>query len=357
MKNLDLNKFLISPDTTIKKAMKTLDTTAERILLVVDADRILIGTITDGDIRRGLIRGYKFSDAVVKIIHRKFFAISEDIRDHAEKLKKIMIDKEIEQVPVLDAQGRIVELIIWTEIFGNKKDAGKKRIMSNPVVIMAGGKGARLDPFTKILPKPLIPIGEKPIVEIIMNRFFQDGFKKFIFTLNYKKEYIKMFFKENTFPYSIDWVEEDEFTGTAGSLALLSGKIKESFFVTNCDILMDVDYQDVLNWHIGHGNMMTLIGCHREVEIPYGILEMDNGRLKRFIEKPNYDMIINTGVYLLEPESLKLIPKGKPMDMNHLIAKVSGIGKVSVYPIHQGWLDIGQWEEYKKSIKHLSDQV
>lgn len=357
MKNLELAKILISPDATIKKAMKTLNATAERILFVVNVERVLIGTITDGDIRRGLIKGCTFNDPVVKIMHRKFYAVRDNMREKTDQLRKIMIDKEIEQIPVVDDRGRIVELIIWTDIFGNKKKNLKKKMMSNQIVIMAGGRGSRLDPFTKILPKPLIPIDEKSVIEIIMDKFYQSGFRKFILTLNYKKEYIKLFIKENKFPYLIDWVEENEPTGTAGSLALLAGKIRKPFFVTNCDILVDVDYRDVLDWHTSHGNMMTLIGCHKEVEIPYGVLEMDGGRLKRFVEKPNYDIIINTGVYLLEPEALKLISKGKPMDMNHLIEKISKSGKVSVYPMHQGWFDLGQWEEYKKSTKHLSGRA
>lgn len=356
MKNMEkvrLDSLLISADTTIKEAMLRLDKTAERIVFVVDKKRVILGTITDGDIRRGLIHGMKFSDKVSKIMHRDYITVGNDASDKYRKVRSIMLENEIEQIPVVDEKKRIVDLIVWTDIFGDKPAI--ERSFNNPVVIMAGGKGARLEPFTRILPKPLIPIGEKTIVEIIMEKFSLCGFKNFIFTLNYKKEYIKLFFKENKFPYSIDWVEEPESMGTAGSLSLLNDKIKDTFIVSNCDILVEADYADVLKWHKENGNLVTLIGCHKEVEIPYGILEMNNGTLKRFIEKPNYDVLINTGLYVLEPEVISLIRKPKFMDMNHLIDLASKKGKVSVYPVHGGWFDLGQWEEYNKTVAKLKD--
>jgi len=163
-----------------------------------------------------------------------------------------------------------------------------------------------------------------------------------------------MFIKENNFPFKIDWVEENDYMGTAGSLSLLINKVKDTFFISNCDIILDADYVDILKWHKENNNLMTLIGCHKEVKIPYGILEIDNGILKNFVEKPNYDILINTGVYVLEPEVISLIPKDKYIDMNTLIELASREGKVSVYPISDGWFDVGQWDEYKKSVKELS---
>lgn len=355
MEKNKLDSLLVLSSISIKEAMQKLDATAEKILFVVEKANRLVGTITDGDIRRGIINGLAFSDKVKKLMHTDFIKLEADLPDLMSQAKKVILKEKIEQIPVIGKGGIIEDVILWTDILGEKPRVVSISNYSNPVVIMAGGKGARLDPFTRMLPKPLIPIGEKPVIEIIMDKFFQKGFKNFIFTLNYKKEYIKIFFKENKFPYAIDWVEENVYTGTAGSLALLTGKVKEPFFVTNCDILLDADYQDILKWHTSHGNTMTLVGCHKEVEIPYGILEMDDGRLNKFIEKPNYDMVINTGVYLLEPEAIKLIPKGRPMDMNHLIEEVAKKGKVSVYLVRNGWFDLGQWGEYKKSIKSLSE--
>ena len=353
MNKAKLKTLLVSPQTTLKQAMQKLNETAIGILFIVNKDQVIKGTVTDGDIRRGLIKGLKFGDPLERVMRKRFVTLFRDDADKEDKAKNLMRTKEIEHIPVLDEKDQIIDMIKWKDVFENGKASLRKKMFSNPVVIMAGGRGSRLDPVTRILPKPLIPIKDKPIIEIIMEKFYKFGFANFTFTLNYKKEYIKMFLKENKFPYKIDWIEEDEYLGTAGSLSLLSGSIKETFIVSNCDIIVNADYEDILKWHKAHRNLITLIGCHKEIEIPYGILEMDDGRLARFIEKPNYDVLINTGVYIIEPEVLRLIPRKQSIDMNVLIQLVSKKGKVSVYPIHSGWLDIGQWEEYKRSLKEL----
>lgn len=355
MNKIKLKTLLISSDTTLKESMQRLNETAEKILFVADENDKLLGTVTDGDIRRCLINGLNFSDKIGKVMFKHFVFISYDEPDKKKKAKTLMIEKVIEQIPILDKNMSVVDVILWTDIFGEEKALESKQLFTNPVVIMAGGKGTRLDPFTKILPKPLIPIGDKPIIEIIMEKFYRQGFQNFIFTLNYKKEYIKMFLRENSFPYKIDWVEEDDFMGTAGSLSLLKDKINESFFVLNCDIILNADYIDIIKWHKENNNLITLIGCHKEVKVPYGILELDDGILKSFVEKPNYDVIINTGVYILEPEIIGMIPDNKSINMNTLIEEISKKGKVSVYPIHDGWMDVGQWEEYKNCIREIGD--
>ena len=358
MDNKIIKSLLVRPQVSLKQAMQKLDKTAREILFVTDKKGAVMGAVTDGDIRRGLINGLKFSDDVEKVMHKDFTMISSDEPDKKDKAKALMQSKEIEQVPILDNKGRLVDMIIWTDIFKSDKNAaGKDRVFDNFVVVMAGGKGERLEPFTRILPKPLIPINDKPMLEIIMEKFRQNGFRNFIFTLNYKKEYIKMFLRENKFPGQVKWVEEEEYRGTAGSLSMLKNRIKDTFLVSNCDIIVDADYADILQWHKDNGNFMTLIGCHKEVEIPYGTLEMDGGTLKKFIEKPSYDILINTGVYVLEPGVIDLIPKGRYMDMDSLIKAASRKGRVSVYPIHEGWYDLGQWKEYKKSHDALRDII
>lgn len=355
MNKTKLKSLLVPVETSFKQAMQRLNETGEKILFVTDENDKLLGTVTDGDIRRGLINGLNFSDNIGKVMFERFIFISYDEPNKKEKVKTLMIEKVIEQIPILDKNKTITDVILWTDIFGEKKAIAEKQFFTNPIVIMAGGKGTRLDPFTKILPKPLIPIGDKPIIEIIMEKFYKQSFNNFIFTLNYKKEYIKMFLKENSFPYNIDWVEEDDYIGTAGSLSLLKEKINEPFFVLNCDIILNADYADILEWHKENKNLVTLIGCHKEVKVPYGILELEDGILKNFVEKPNYDVIINTGVYVLEQEIFHMIPNNKFLDMNTLIDNVSKKGKVSVYPIHDGWIDVGQWEEYKNSLREIGD--
>lgn len=354
MDKTKLISLLIPPDCTIKHAMHKLNETAEKILFVIDkAAGKLVGTLTDGDIRRGLINGLKFTDHVEGIMWKQFFSISYKETNKKEKARTVMLRDKIEHIPILNKTGGIADIIVWADIFLEGEDKEKKRLFSNPVIIMAGGKGTRMAPFTRILPKPLIPIGEKPVIEIIMEKFYAYGFHNFIYTLNYKKEYIKAFLKEGNLPYKIKWVEEKDFMGTAGSIRLLKDRLKETFFVSNCDIILNADFADILEWHRKEKNIMTLLGCHKEIKIPYGVLEMEHGALRDFREKPNYDVIINTGVYAIEPEVISLIPKDKFMDMNVLIELAAKKGKVSVYPISEGWFDVGQWDEYNQSLKEL----
>jgi len=348
-----LESILILSGTTIKQAMQKLSDTQERILFVVDNGKKLMGTINDGDIRRALINGSKFDDHVGNVMHKSFVSVDRDVADIEGYSKILMLEKKIEQIPVLDKTGIISDVILWTDIIGEERRSEPANLSETPVVIMAGGRGTRLDPFTKILPKPLIPIGNKPVIEIIMERFYKCGFHKFFYTLNYKKEYLKLFLRENNFPYDISWAEEDDFLGTAGGLALLKDKINETFFVVNCDSLLDVNFEDILKWHKEHKSAMTLIGCHNEVKIPFGVLKLSDGKLAKIVEKPVHDIIINTGVYVIEPHVISYIPEGRHMDMNELIETVIEKEKVSVYPIYKGWFDIGQWEEYKKTVEKL----
>ena len=355
MDKTKLKSLLIPTDITIKQTMQKLSETQERILFVVDKKDKLLGTITDGDIRRGLINGIGFDNNVESLMHKDFIYISTKTKDIEDCAKQLMLDTKIEQIHVLNDKGGIVNVILWTDILREKEDTKTKRLYQNHVVIMAGCKGTRLDPFTKILPKPLIPIGNKPVIELIMERFYKYGFHKFIYTLNYKKEYLKLYLKESNFPYAIDWVEEDDFLGTAGGISLLKDKVKDSFFVINCDSLLDVDFEEILGWHKEHNAAITIIGCHNEVKIPFGVLKLSNGRLEKIVEKPVHDVIINTGAYVMEPRIISFIPDGKPIDMNKLIELVAEKEKVSVYPISTGWFDIGQWEEYRKSIEKLQE--
>jgi dTDP-glucose pyrophosphorylase len=353
MDKAKLKALLVKGAMTIKQAMQRLNETAEKIIFVVDEGDRLLGTITDGDVRRGIIKGLKVTDSIESIVNRNPTTVNRTLVDREDRIKEIMVSRKLDQIPVLDGEGRIVDVVFWLDIIKEKVDLQPAASRPNRVVIMAGGKGTRLDPFTKILPKPLIPIGNRPIIEIIMERFFRFGFHRFTYTLNYKREYLKLFLKENRFPYSIDWVEEDDFMGTAGGLSLLARKMKQTFFVSNCDCLLDVDFEKVLDWHKEQNAAITVIGCHSEVKIPFGVLDISDGRLESISEKPVHDIIINTGVYVMEPHVFSYIPRKTRLDMNELIATVMEKEKVSVYPIYDGWLDIGQWEEYKETVKHL----
>lgn len=354
MEKAKLQTLLVSPRISIKEAMQKLDDTAERILFVVEKGSRLVGTITDGDIRRGIIHGMSFKDEVGKLMHKDFSTVSSDTQDLMQHIKDIMLKDKLERIPVVNGKGVIEDVVSWTDILGDRSRTSPVTTHSNPVVIMAGGKGLRLDPFTKILPKPLIPIGEKTVIELIMEKYYKYGFCRFKYTLNYKKEYIKIFLRENDFKtYEIGWVEEKESMGTVGSLSLLRDQLKETFFVTNCDSLLDADFGQILNWHKQYDAAITIVGCHNEVKIPFGVLEISDGKLKNMTEKPVHDIIINTGVYVMEPRVLSYIPDGKAMDITELIGLVAKKEKISVYTIFGGWFDIGQWEEYKDSLKQM----
>ncbi len=358
MDKVKLKTLLITPDTTIKQAMQKLNETSERVLFVVDDQKRVLGTLNDGDIRRGLLSGRGFNDSVEKIMQEKFISIDNSMTDLENKAKQLMFKTKIERIPVLDDGGRILDVILWSDILGEKKRQTPRQPQPNQVVIMAGGKGTRLNPFTMILPKPLIPIGNKTVIDLIMEKFHESGFDKFIYTLNYKKEYLKLYLKESRFSYCIDWIEEEDYLGTAGGLSMLKDKITGPFFITNCDSLLDINYLELLKWHKDHKVALTIVGCHNEVHIPFGVLQLSNGSLEKISEKPVHDVIINTGVYVMEPHVLNLISDKKAMDMDELIDLALKEEKVSVYPIYKGWLDIGQWEEYKKSIKqfkHLAE--
>jgi dTDP-glucose pyrophosphorylase len=349
--NDSVAKLLISPKTGLKEAMKKMNVTGEGILLVVDEENRLLGTLTDGDIRRFILNTGTITGRIDKCFNiAAVFLREKDGKEHA---KRLMIQKRLEAIPVVDEHNRVKDLHTWNKLFNGTRTFVKKKNI--PVVIMAGGKGERLEPFTKVLPKPLIPIGNKTTIEIIMERFYRYGFDTFIYTLNYKKEYLKLFLKENNglFPYTIDWVEEESFLGTVGSLSLLRDKLNSTFFVANCDSLLNINFEEVLKWHKEYRAAVTIVGCHNEYKIPFGVLELSNGKVMEVLEKPVHDIIINTGVYVIEPRVISYIPDNTAKDMNELVNDIADKENVTVYPIYDKWLDIGQWGEYRKTLQEL----
>lgn len=351
-----LQSICIAPSTTVKEAMQKLNETAQKILFVIDQDQHLLGTVSDGDIRRGIINGSPFNGSIEAIMCKKFTVLDHKNLELKKQAKALMLEYKINHIPLVDERSRILDVILWTDILSNGEDVKTKTFHDNPVVIMAGGKGTRLDIFTNIFPKPLLPIGDRPAIEFIMERFYEYGFSKFIYTLNYKKEYVKLFLKEKAFPYDIDWVEENEFLGTAGSLALLREKLKDTFFVVNCDSILKVDFEEILRLHKEQGAALTVVGSHNEINVPFGVLSISNGKLDQICERPVHDMIINTGMYVMEPRVLLRLTPGVAMDMDALINKVAENERVNVYPVYgRDWIDVGQWEEYRKGIKYLQN--
>jgi len=346
-----MKDLTISTNTTLQKAMKKLDQTAEKCLLVVDSENRLLGTLTDGDLRRAILNGRAFSNHIEGEYNTTPIVAGPGISE--EDLKSLFLKNKIDLIPIVDADSIVSNYKTWEDVFGNG-NSRKKDALDVPVVIMAGGKGTRMEPFTKILPKPLVPINEKPIIEHIIDRFTDIGCQAFHLTINYKGLILKAYFKELAPEYSVSFVEEPEPLGTAGSLKYLQGKFTEPFFITNCDIIIKTNYRELYSFHKENNFDITLVASTKEYIIPYGTCELnDGGHLSHINEKPKYEFLINTGLYVVNPDILELIPENQFFHITHLIelAKDSG-KKVGVYPIDDdAWIDVGQWNEYNKSIE------
>lgn len=343
-------EYIIDYRTSLKDAMFALDKSGEKIIFIEKNGKI-IGSLTDGDVRRWILSMGDINEAVETVCNKNFTFITAGY--DSEEVKNIFLLQRYSCIPVLNKDYEVVDLIFWQHIFGHADTLQNKSHLNLPVVIMAGGKGTRLDPFTKILPKPLIPIGDKSIIELIISKFLIYSIDSFILSINHKSNIIKAYFQELNPPYQISYIQEDEPLGTVGSLRLLPKSIQGDIFVTNCDILIDADYSDIYKEHIENNNDVTLVVSLKHIKIPYGVCEIvDGGELVKIIEKPEYDYLVNTGMYILRSELLKYIPVNRVFHMTDLIhdLKVNGF-KVGVYPITEhSWIDIGEWAEYKKAV-------
>jgi dTDP-glucose pyrophosphorylase len=348
-----MKDITVKPEMTIRQAMITLDSTAEKCLLVVNEQQNLIGTLTDGDIRRGILNGQKFSDSILGCFHKNPRTLTSGHFTN-EDATQLLRNEKLNLIPVIDDQHKVVNYITWSN--SNSDEKPKTEISTVPVVIMAGGRGTRLEPFTKILPKPLVPVHEKPIIEHIIEHFTVYGCNNFHITVNYKAKILKAYFEELQPEYKIKFVEEEEPLGTAGSLKSLQGSFDQPFFLTNCDIIVKADYASIYEFHQKGDFDVTLVASAKEYIIPYGTCELNNeGHLSHINEKPKYDFLVNTGLYILNPKVLKLIPENTFFHITHLIEEVKNKGlKVGVFPINDDvWIDVGQWAEYKKTVDLL----
>jgi dTDP-glucose pyrophosphorylase len=343
------NSISIRENLSLLDAIKQMDVLDGKLLMVVDDKNNYVSIISIGDIQRYLIAHQNIEAKVVDALRKNVRVAST--KDSLEQIKNIMLEFRTEFMPVLDNQGKLDRVIFWKDIFKSKLDSNKKKI-NVPVVIMAGGKGTRLKPITNIIPKPLVPIGEKPIVQIIMDQFSEMGAENFYMSVNYKSEMIQQYLDKIDKPYSITYFEEEKPLGTAGSLFLVKDQIKDTFFVSNCDILIDQDYEEVYKWHKENKNEITSIAAIKNYHIPYGTLEIGkDGLLESMKEKPDLTFFVNAGVYVVEPHLLYEVPKNEFYHITHLMEKVKKRGgRVGVFPVSEGsWMDIGNWVEYNKT--------
>lgn len=346
--NKEIEKIIITPSDTIHDALQKMDAIGRKLLLVLN-DEKFYSLLSIGDIQRAIIANTPLETAVSNILRTEVnIATTKDSR---ESIVAHMKEFRNEFMPIVDDQGAVVEVIFWEDLFA-EPSAPIRHTFNLPVVIMAGGQGTRLRPLTNVLPKPLIPIGEQTMMEDIMDRFVQCGCKNFYVSVNYKADFIRHYFdnfgKKN---YHIEYFQEDKPLGTAGSLHLLKDKINDTFFVSNCDIIIDQDYSEVLDFHRKNKNEITVVAALKNYSIPYGTLETgEGGQLTAITEKPELTYKINTGMYILEPHLIEEIPSDRLYHITYLIEKLMNEQRrVGVFPINEGsWTDIGNWEEYLK---------
>lgn len=353
MRTEQLTPFLILPDCTVVDAMQKLDGNGKRILFVTDTQRKLMGVLTDGDIRRWLIKTGELQGTVRRVMNQQPKVV---YRNEVFRAKEFMRQHAITALPVVNEKGIILD-IVFSEETRNPNTVETGSLSEIPVVIMAGGKGTRLYPYTKILPKPLIPIGDIPIMERIIDRFRDYGVKDFFVTVNYKKNMIKSYFAENNADYELFYVEEEKPLGTAGSLGLIHSEFSTPFIVTNCDILIHADYGDILQYHKDSGNELTIITALKNIVVPYGVVHSsENGVICSMEEKPKLSYFVNTGMYILNPTLLQEIPKDTFFHMTDLVDQLmEKHRKVGMYPISEdSFLDMGEFEEMRRMEQKLN---
>jgi len=343
-----IKKVSISCNASIRDALRKMDEINQKLLIVIDGNKFF-SLISIGDIQRAVIQNLDINQPLASILRKQIKVADET--DDIEIIKKEMKIRRNEFMPVVSKEGYIIKIIFWNELFDTPKEENKEKI-NLPVIIMAGGEGNRLKPLTNILPKPLIPIGEKTIIENIMDKFCEVGCNNFYISVNYKAEMIKYYFNAlQNDSYNISYLDEEKPLGTAGSLHLLKGKINSTFFVSNCDILIDQEISDIYEYHKTTKNEITIVAALKNYYIPYGILETSkNGLLQSITEKPELTFKINTGLYIIEPHLLNEIPENEFYHITTLIEKIRKENrKVGVFPVSEkSWKDIGEWNEYKK---------
>ena len=346
--------LIITEDKSIRDALVKINKNLQKCLIVVDRSNKLKGTITDGNIRRGLLKGFTLENNIKKIYAKKNLIFLKEKNFSLLEAKKFLLKNfhktYIGIIPIINKDKKVIDFFT--------KDADtsqnyKNKIQKNEIVVMAGGKGVRLKPFTEVLPKPIIPIGNKTAISHIIDNFIKSDFNNFIFSINYKSKLIKAYIQELKYEKNIiaNYIQEKQPLGTAGSLSLLKKKIKNDFFVINCDSIIKLDFQNVLNYHKIHNNLITIVVSMKNVEVPYGVCKLKkNGTLNKILEKPKNRYLVNTGLYVVNPKILTLIPKNTNIDFTQLIqlAKVKKF-KIGLFPIQdEMWADVGQWSELKK---------
>jgi dTDP-glucose pyrophosphorylase len=348
----NIENRIISPTVSLLDAMKLMDDIMVKILFVIK-DGHFEGIVTLGDIQRAIINNIVLKEHVSRILDKnKIYGYQSEGEDIIkEKMRQI----RAEVMPILDEHGELVDVWFWNDLF-KKAELTQREKINLPVVIMAGGKGTRLKPITNVIPKPLVPIGDKTILETILDQFEEIGCTKFFMSVNYKADFMKYYLSQLDHQYDVEFFQEDKPLGTIGSVALLKGKITTPFFVSNCDSINEQDYRDVYDYHVNNNNDLTIVTMVKSFKIPYGVIETgEDGLMTALSEKPELTYQVNTGVYILNPSCIEEIPEGEFFHITHLMEKIkSRGGRVGCFPVSEhAWKDMGEWPEYLRMIKVL----
>ena len=343
---------IVSLSDSLLDAMKRMDAIKVKTLFVFN-DEQFEGIITIGDIQRAIINNIALKEPVGRILSKK--KIYGYLLEGEDSIKEKMRNMRAEVMPVLNEQGELVDVWFWNDMF-KKAELSQREKINLPVVIMAGGKGTRLKPITNVIPKPLVPIGDKTILETILDQFEEIGCTKFYMSVNYKADIMKYYLSQLDHQYDIEFFQEEKPLGTIGSVSLLKGKITTPFFVSNCDSINEQDYRDVYDYHVNNHNDLTIVTMVKSFKIPYGVIETgEDGLMVALSEKPELTYQVNTGVYILNPSCIDEIPEGQFFHITHLMEKIKARGgRVGCYPVSEGaWHDMGEWSEYLKMINVL----
>ncbi len=352
MKRVDISKLCILANDDLRQAMACIDRNAKGITLVVNDQQHLVATVTDGDIRRCILAGMNLDAPVGELLARKEKSLyPEPITASSEttdvELLALMRDYHVHQIPILDVQGRVVDLATLDDLL-------PQPVPAMQATIMAGGFGTRLRPLTEDLPKPMLPVGERPLLELTLEQLRNAGVRQVNITTHYKPEKITEYFKDGRdFGLALNYVTEDKPLGTAGALGLIEAP-QEPLLVINGDVLTRVDFRAMLAYHREYGAEMTIAVRQYDLQVPYGVLECDGPQVRQIREKPTYNFFVNAGIYLLQPSVYDYIPEEQRFDMTDLIETLLAAGRSVVsFPIIEYWLDIGQHTDYQQAQEDL----
>lgn len=344
----DWKNTLVSPDTSIREAIRIIDHGALKIALVVDGNDCLVGTVSDGDIRRGILNGCDLENKVQQIMNTNPSVAGKS--DGRDKILALMRQKQIYQIPLVDDKGKLIGLEVIDNILSTP---GRE----NLVVLMAGGLGTRLKHLTANIPKPMLRVGDKPILETILDNFIEHGFSRFLISVNYKSEMIESYFGDGSqWDVQIDYLRENKKLGTAGALSLISEKSELPILVMNGDVLTKVNFQQLLEFHTEHKASATMCVREYDYQVPFGVVKLDQHRILSIEEKPVQRFFVNAGIYVLEREALEMIPHDTHLDMPSLFELlIMREMETAVFPIREYWLDIGRIDDFERANGEYSE--